>query len=1072
MDSDAPLDYALFQLSPRRSRCELFVSGNGRTEKIASGFLKPFVTHLKVAEEQAAHASQSIKLQVEKLGKGSAWFNKGTLERFVRFVSTPEVLDLVNTFDAETSQLEGARKIYSQGAGDPPPAGTGESETTAAAADMTKKELLRAIDVRLVAVKQDLATACARATSAGFTLDNVSELLLFADHFGAPRLNEACAKFISLCQRRPELISYKNLPPAASSQWKSFDDANVRASSGSDMSIDEPESEPSGSTKPLSGTSDGLRPNKFSNTQQQGESQADPATSQQPKPVVRRFTEKQADKEPIHSSAPEAQPSQQAGGGAASRRLSVQDRINLFESKQKEQSSTSSNSITGGAGKVVTGKGEHRRVPSNTSMEKSVLRRWSGASDMSIDLSVSSNSFFSDKKDGGSCVETPTSVNTQAHSSSKAEEEETRLRTPPDSNEEALQKDRGAVPPQFKPASEVNSTVRDQEDFPLTSHSKAAIVQQRLRDQEDSRRQPWEISSAVDVVRVKKQQSGKAENELSAVGSWKSLPGKVDEVKAKGSTSYAAPSRSLPVKTKGDETLANETSTAPVFPVKKPNESAQMFDPLTKNSVDQDQVMRPSKGNQELNDELQMKANELEKLFAAHKLRVQNDQMTSSRRSKPSDVQVDNVPKTVGMKPARSLVKEGSSDGPEFDYNLLLKMVHNQDYSNSVKQKLGTLSLSEEIRGNFYEKYMQRRDAKLKEEWVLKRAQKEEKMKAMHESLERSLAEMRAKFPESEDDRDSASAHRPARKTRYFSVCSTSVNKGQATESLMGEQELFDPVRHDQEKSYTDYLSGDSSSRSTNSKKQFSAKVASSSTLQTSVASIPRPSVKAANSASVKRRNVSENTLAQSVPNFSDFRKENTKPSIGVNRITTRTQLRNFSRSKSIVEETNSVLKEEKSQRSQSMRQSTAVSSELKDLLPLNDDKGALVNKVQKSGSKSFLKKGNGINPGAAGYTASMVSDASQNGEDWEEVGCLQEDTPDIIKDEELERTSSEENPRDFQADSDSEKARLSQEYGNTDDLGSEMMILCNECVFCCCHRSFQVWYICRKCTGFTDRKS
>ncbi|OAY71385.1 hypothetical protein ACMD2_24057, partial [Ananas comosus] len=254
----------------------------------------------------------------------------------------------------------------------------------------------------------------------------------------------------------------------------------------------------------------------------------------------------------------------------------------------------------------------------------------------------------------------------------------------------------------------------------------------------------------------------------------------------------------------------------------------------------------------------------------------------------------------------------------------------------------------------------------------------------------------------------------------------------------MGEQELFDPVRHDQEKSYTDYLSGDSSSRSTNSKKQFSAKVASSSTLQTSVASIPRPSVKAANSASLKRRNVSENTLAQSVPNFSDFRKENTKPSIGVNRITTRTQLRNFSRSKSIVEETNSVLKEEKSQRSQSMRQSTAVSSELKDLLPLNDDKGALVNKVQKSGSKSFLKKGNGINPGAAGYTASMVSDASQNGEDWEEVGCLQEDTPDIIKDEELERTSSEENPRDFQADSDSEKARLSQEYGNTDDLGSE----------------------------------
>ena len=34
--------------------------------------------------------------------------------RFVRFVSTPEVLEMVNTFDAEMSQLEAAQNIYSQ----------------------------------------------------------------------------------------------------------------------------------------------------------------------------------------------------------------------------------------------------------------------------------------------------------------------------------------------------------------------------------------------------------------------------------------------------------------------------------------------------------------------------------------------------------------------------------------------------------------------------------------------------------------------------------------------------------------------------------------------------------------------------------------------------------------------------------------------------------------------------------------------------------------------------------------------------------------------------------------------
>ncbi|KAK1264069.1 hypothetical protein QJS04_geneDACA013544 [Acorus gramineus] len=95
-------------------RCELLISGGGTTEKLASGLLKPFLTHLRVAEEQVGQTSPSIKLEVEKRKNAGTWFTKGTLERFVRFVSTPEVLELVNTFDAEMSQLESARRIYSQ----------------------------------------------------------------------------------------------------------------------------------------------------------------------------------------------------------------------------------------------------------------------------------------------------------------------------------------------------------------------------------------------------------------------------------------------------------------------------------------------------------------------------------------------------------------------------------------------------------------------------------------------------------------------------------------------------------------------------------------------------------------------------------------------------------------------------------------------------------------------------------------------------------------------------------------------------------------------------------------------
>lgn len=111
MKSDTPLDYAVFQLSPKHSRwdiqyimfdfiiiwrsqvvlgiyreiilarCELFVSSDGSTEKLASGLLKPFVSHLQIAEEQVASAAQSVKLEVRRHKNAETWFTKGTLER-------------------------------------------------------------------------------------------------------------------------------------------------------------------------------------------------------------------------------------------------------------------------------------------------------------------------------------------------------------------------------------------------------------------------------------------------------------------------------------------------------------------------------------------------------------------------------------------------------------------------------------------------------------------------------------------------------------------------------------------------------------------------------------------------------------------------------------------------------------------------------------------------------------------------------------------------------------------------------------------------------------------------------
>lgn len=51
-----------------------------------------------------------------------------------------------------------------------------------------RKELIRAIDLRLEAIKKDLTTAIANASADGFDPQTVSDLHHFADRFGAHHL--------------------------------------------------------------------------------------------------------------------------------------------------------------------------------------------------------------------------------------------------------------------------------------------------------------------------------------------------------------------------------------------------------------------------------------------------------------------------------------------------------------------------------------------------------------------------------------------------------------------------------------------------------------------------------------------------------------------------------------------------------------------------------------------------------------------------------------------------------------------------------------------------------------------
>lgn len=196
--------------------------------------------------------------------------------------------------------------------------------------------------------------------------------------------------------------------------------------------------------------------------------------------------------------------------------------------------------------------------------------------------------------------------------------------------------------------------------------------------------------------------------------------------------------------------------------------------------AEQLQRIRQTKGNQELNDELKIKANELEKLFAEHKLRAPGDQSNSTRRSKPNDMQIEQassslpdrkqVADTKHVLDSNMAVSSGSlSNVVKLNDALHVDLADNQDYVDNVKYNVSDFGLVDESRGKCYDTYMQRRDTKLREEWSSRRTEKEAKLKEMQDIFECSRREMWDKLLGPTDRNDSAySARRRVERLRSF----------------------------------------------------------------------------------------------------------------------------------------------------------------------------------------------------------------------------------------------------------------------------------------------------------------
>ncbi|KAK6161255.1 hypothetical protein DH2020_004636 [Rehmannia glutinosa] len=237
MKPSTPLSSAVFQLTPTRTRCDLIIIANDKKEKLASGLLNPFLSHLKTAQDQIAKGGYSILLEPET-DTDASWFTKATLERFVRFVNTPEILERVYTIETEILQIEEAiamqssnhigQSIVEDHQGKPLGGGCEANKSACNANEEkaivlykpetplpevngsclqegnSKVQLLKVLDTRKTMLQKEQGMAFARAAAAGFNIEHMAPLVSFAECFGALRLMDACSRFMNLWKSKHE----------------------------------------------------------------------------------------------------------------------------------------------------------------------------------------------------------------------------------------------------------------------------------------------------------------------------------------------------------------------------------------------------------------------------------------------------------------------------------------------------------------------------------------------------------------------------------------------------------------------------------------------------------------------------------------------------------------------------------------------------------------------------------------------------------------------------------------------------------------------------------------------------